>query len=164
VQLREEGKRHDLVDAVFALGDDDLVRIVARVGALDGFLHTEDGKNLLAGYKRAANILKAEAKKHPKEAEEYAGEVDPALLSETEEEALAAALASVKPVLATHLQAEEFEKAMTSLASLRGPVDAFFDRVLVNADDAAVRKNRLRLLSQVQRGMEEVADFSQVAG
>jgi glycyl-tRNA synthetase beta chain len=164
VQLREEGRRHDLVDAVFALGDDDLVRIVARVEALDGFLHTEDGANLLAGYKRAANILKAEAKKHPAAAESYGGAVDPSLLSEPEEKALAAALEGVKPKLASSLQAERFEEAMTALASLRGPVDAFFDRVLVNADDAAVRKNRLRLLSQVQRDMAQVADFSQVAG
>ena len=164
VQLREEGRRHDLVDAVFALGDDDLVRIVARVEALDGFLKTEDGANLLAGYRRAANILKAETKKHPDEADSYAGPVDPALLTAPEEQALAAALASMRPTLASSLQAERFDEAMTALASLRGPVDAFFDRVLVNADDAAVRKNRLRLLSQVQRDMEQVADFSQVAG
>jgi glycyl-tRNA synthetase beta chain len=164
VQLREEGRRHDLVDAVFALGDDDLVRIVARVEALSGFLGTEDGKNLLAGYKRAANILRAEAKKHPQEAESYGEPLDPALLSAPEEKALAEALASVKPKLASALLAERFEEAMAALASLRGPVDAFFDRVLVNADDAAVRKNRLRLLCQVQRDMAEVADFSQVAG
>jgi glycyl-tRNA synthetase beta chain len=164
VQLREEGRRHDLVDAVFALGDDDLVRIVARVEALSAFLGTEDGANLLAGYKRAANILKAETKKHPDEAESYAGPVDPALLSAPEEKALAAALERVKPELASRLQAEQFEGAMTALAALRGPVDAFFDRVLVNADDAAVRKNRLRLLSQVQRDMAQVADFSQVGG
>ena len=154
----------DLVDAVFALGDDDLVRIVARVEALDGFLHTEDGANLLAGYKRAANILKAEAKKHPKEADSYAEQVEPALLSAAEEKALAGALERVKPDVASRLQAEKFEGAMTVLASLRGPVDAFFDRVLVNAEDAAVRKNRLRLLSQVQRDMAQVADFSQVSG
>ena len=164
VQLREEGRRHDLVDAVFALGDDDLVRIVARVEALSAFLAIEDGANLLAGYRRAANILKAEAKKHPDEAESYAGPVDPALLTAPEEKALAGALERVTPAVATGLQAERFEEAMSSLASLRGPVDAFFDRVLVNADDAAVRKNRLRLLSQVQRDMEQVADFSQVAG
>lgn len=164
VQLREDGKRHDLVDAVFALGDDDLVRIVARVEALDGFLKTEDGSNLLAGYKRAANILKAEVKKHPAEAESYAGPVAPALLLEPEEKALHAALASVAPKVATELQAEHFEAAMAELSSLRGPVDDFFDRVLVNADDAAVRQNRLRLLSQVQRAMGQVADFSQVAG
>ena len=164
VQLRDEGKRHDLVDAVFALGDDDLVRIVARVGALDGFLTTEDGKNLLAGYKRAANILKAEAKKNPKEAEGYAGPVDAALLTAPEEKALHAALESAAPKVATEVEAEHFEAAMAALAGLRRPVDDFFDRVLVNADDAAVRQNRLRLLSLVQRAMGQVADFSLVAG
>ena len=164
VQLREDGRRHDLVDAVFALGDDDLVRIVARVGALDGFLHTEDGKNLLAGNKRAANILKAEAKKHPEEAEGYAGAVDAGLLSEPAEKALHTALAAAAPKVAAELEAERFEAAMAELSSLRGPVDEFFDRVLVNADDAAVRQNRLRLLSAVQRAMGQVADFSLVAG
>ena len=164
VQLRDEGRRHDLVDAVFALGDDDLVRIVARVEALDGFLKTEDGKNLLAGYKRAANILKAEAKKNPAEAEGYSGPVDPKLLAAEEEKSLHAALEAAAPKVATELQAEHFEAAMAALAGLRAPVDAFFDRVLVNADDAAVRQNRLRLLAQVQRAMGQVADFSLVAG
>ena len=164
VQLREEGRRHDLVDAVFALGDDDLVRIVARVEALDGFLKTEDGKNLLAGFKRAANILRAEIKKNPHEAESYAGPVDPALFDAPEEIALHAALEEAAPKVATELQAEHFEAAMAALAALRAPVDAFFERVLVNADDAAVRQNRLRLLSQVQGAMGQVADFSLVAG
>ena len=164
VQLRDEGKRHDLVDAVFALGDDDLVRIVARVEALDGFLNTDDGRNLLAGYKRAANILKAEVKKNPAEAEGYAGPVDPALFAAPEEKALHAALEAAAPKVATELQHEHFEAAMAALAGLRAPVDAFFDRVLVNADDAAVRQNRLRLLSQVQHAMGQVADFSLVAG
>ena len=164
VLLREEGQRHDLVDAVFALGDDDLVRIVARVQALDSFLKTEDGANLLAGYKRAANILRAEAKKHPAEADSYAGEVDAALLAEPEERALHQALQAVAPKVATELQAEHFEAAMAALASLRAPVDDFFDRVLVNAEDAAVRLNRLRLLSQVQAAMGQVADFSQIGG
>ena len=164
VQLREEGKRHDLVDAVFALGDDDLVRIVARVEALDAFLKTDDGKNLLGGYKRAANILRAEAKKNPAEAESHAGAVDPAGFDAPEEKALHAALEAAAPKVATELQAEHFEAAMAALAGLRAPVDDFFDRVLVNADDAAVRQNRLRLLSQVQRAMGHVADFSLVAG
>jgi glycyl-tRNA synthetase beta chain len=164
VQLRDEGKRHDLVDAVFALGDDDLVRIVARVEALDGFLTTEDGKNLLAGFKRAANILKAEAKKNPTEAEGYSGPVDPSLLSAPEEKALHAALGSAGPKVAVEVEAERFEAAMAALAGLRGPVDDFFDRVLVNADDAAVRQNRLRLLAQVQRAMGQVADFSLISG
>ena len=164
VLLRDQGRRHDLVDAVFALGDDDLVRIVARVEALDGFLKTEDGRNLLAGYKRAANILKAEAKKNAAEAGGYAGPVDPALFAAPEEKALHAALEAAAPKVATELQAEHFEAAMAALAGLRAPVDAFFERVLVNADDAAVRQNRLRLLSQVQVAMGQVADFSLVAG
>ncbi len=164
VQLREEGERHDLVDSVFSLGDDDLVRIVARVEALDGFLKTEDGANLLAGFKRAANIIRAEAKKHPDEAESYAGPVDPKLFDADEERALHQAIERVTPEVATHLQAEAFEKAMASLSSLRAPVDAFFERVLVNADDAAVRQNRLRLLSQVQSAMGRVADFAQISG
>ena len=164
VLLRDQGKRHDLVDAVFALGDDDLVLIVARVEALDGFLKTEDGANLLAGYKRAANILKAEVKKNAAEAEGYAGAVDPALFDAPEEKALHAALEAAAPKVATELQAEHFEAAMAALAGLRGPVDEFFDRVLVNADDAAVRQNRLRLLGAVQRAMGQVADFSLVAG
>ena len=164
VQLREEGRRHDLVDAVFALGDDDLVRIVARIEALGAFLKTEDGANLLAGYKRAANILKAEAKKHPDEAASYSGAVDPGLLTAPEEISLDAAIKKAAPAVATHLQAEDFGAAMTALAALRGPVDEFFERVLVNADDAAVRQNRLRLLSQVQVAMGQVADFSQITG
>jgi glycyl-tRNA synthetase beta chain len=164
VLLRDQGKRHDLVDAVFALGDDDLVRIVQRVEALDRFLKTEDGANLLAGYKRAANILRAEAKKNPKEAEGYAGPVDPGLLSAPEERALLEALDAIAPKVETDLRAERFDEAMSQLASLRAPVDAFFDRVLVNADDAAVRQNRLRLLSRVQRGMGQAADFSQIGG
>ena len=164
VQLKDQGRRHDLVDAVFALGDDDLVRIVARVEALDRFLKAEDGKNLLAGYKRAANILKAEARKNPAEAEGYAAPVDPALFAADEEKALHAALAAAAPKVATELQTEHFEAAMEALAQLRGPVDDFFERVLVNADDAAVRQNRLRLLSAVQGAMGQVADFSLVAG
>ena len=164
VQLRDEGRRHDLVDAVFALGDDDLVRIVARVEALDGFLKTEDGRNLLAGYKRAANILKAEAKKNPAEAEGYGAPVDPALFAAPEETSLHAALGAAAPKVAAELKDERFEAAMAALAGLRAPVDDFFDRVLVNAEDAAVRQNRLRLLSAVQSAMGQVADFSLVAG
>jgi glycyl-tRNA synthetase beta chain len=160
VSLRDQGKRHDLVDAVFALGDDDLVRIVARVEALDAFLKTDDGANLLAGYRRATNILKAEEKKGPVP-------TGPAALQDgapPEERALLSALGEILPRVATHLQAEQFSEAMAALASLRGPVDAFFDKVLVNADDAAVRENRLRLLTQVRDAMGQVADFSQIAG
>jgi glycyl-tRNA synthetase beta chain len=162
VQLREEGKRHDLVDAVFALGDDDLVRIVARVEALGAFLATEDGANLLAGYKRAVNILKAEAKKNPDE--RYDGAPDPARFRDAEERALAEALAKALPGLEAELQREDFEGAMKALAALRPPVDAFFDKVLVNDPDREVRLNRLRLLSQMRDAANRVADFSLVAG
>jgi glycyl-tRNA synthetase beta chain len=164
VLLRDQGKRHDLVDAVFALGDDDLVRIVARVEALDAFLKSDDGANLLAGFKRATNIIKAEEKKRPDQAPLYGEAVDAGLLAEPEERALHDALRLMLPALATDLRAERFEQAMAELAALRAPVDAFFDKVLVNAEDAAVRMNRLRLLSEVRNAMGQVADFSQVSG
>jgi glycyl-tRNA synthetase beta chain len=161
VSLRDEGKRHDLVDAVFALGDDDLVRIVARVEALDGFLHTEDGASLLAGYRRAANILKAEAKKAP--GEDYALNWDLDLLSAPEEQALSASLRTVLGEVDRALDGEDFEGAMRFLSHLRTPVDAFFDKVLVNDPDPAVRLNRLRLLSAVRDTANRVADFSLVS-
>jgi glycyl-tRNA synthetase beta chain len=160
VMLRDQGKRHDLVDAVFALGDDDLVRIVARVEALDGFLTTEDGANLLAGYKRATNILKAEEKKGALPtgaATRLAG-------APAEETALIEALADAAPKVDAALGAEDFAAAMRALAGLRAPVDAFFDKVLVNADDATERENRLRLLTQVRDAMGRVADFSLISG
>jgi len=162
VTLRDEGKRHDLVDAVFALGDDDLVRIVARVEALDAFLKADDGANLLAGYRRAVNILKAEAKKNPNES--YDGALDAGLFREPEEKALAEALDNTLKALEPKLGAEDFTGAMGALAGLRGPVDAFFDKVLVNDPDAAVRMNRLRLLSQIKDAANRVADFSLISG
>ena len=162
VALRDQGKRHDLVDAVFVLGDDDLVRIVARVEALDAFLGTDDGANLLAGYRRAVNILKAEAKKNP--GENYDGAFDPALASIAEETALAGAIAKVREGLAGQVAAEDFAGAMTSLATLRAPVDAFFDKVLVNDKDLGVRANRLRLLNRIRAATLAVADFSKVEG
>ena len=160
VLLRDQGKRHDLVDAVFALGDDDLVRIVARVEALDGFLTTEDGANLLAGYKRATNILRAEEKKGPLPsgpAERLSGAPE-------QEVALIDALAAAEPGVAAALAAEDFSGAMRSLSALRAPVDAFFDKVLVNSPVAVERDNRLRLLAQVREAMGRVADFSLIAG
>jgi glycyl-tRNA synthetase beta chain len=160
VLLRDQGKRHDLVDAVFALGDDDLVRIVARVDALSEFLTTDNGANLLAGYKRAANILKAEEKKGgmpfgPAARLPFAPE---------EERALIDVLTEIEPSIEKALEEEDFAGAMTWLASLRAPVDAFFEHVLVNADDPAERANRLRLLVQVRDAMGRVADFSLIAG
>ncbi|WP_419255452.1 glycine--tRNA ligase subunit beta [Caulobacter sp. ErkDOM-YI] len=160
VTLKDQGKRHDLVDAVFALGDDDLVRIVARVEALDAFLKTDDGKNLLAGYKRASNILKAEEKKGWK-AEGERGLLDDASAPEA---ALYDALRMVEPALAAALAKENFTGAMQELAGLRGPVDAFLDGVFVNSEVAAERDNRLKTLAAVRDAMGQVADFSLVAG
>ena len=160
VQLRDEGKRHDLVDAVFALGDDDLVRIVARVEALDKFLATEDGANLLAGYKRAANILRSEEKKGPLP---EAGRALRLPGAPAQEITLVAALTDATPKVETALAAEDFAAAMTALAALRKPVDAFFEDVMVNSSVPAERDNRLRLLIQVRDLMGRVADFSQIS-
>jgi glycyl-tRNA synthetase beta chain len=165
VLLRDQGKRHDLVDAVFApingKADDDLVRIVRRVEALDGFLSTDDGANLLAGYKRASNILRAEAKK----GDVPTGMVQTGLPGQPEEEvALAFAVGAAGTAVDAALETEDFAAAMTALAGLRGPVDAFFDKVLVNSDVAEERDNRLKLLGQVRDVMGRVADFGQIAG
>ena len=161
VLLRDQGKRHDLVDAVFALGDDDLVRIVRRVEALDAFLATDDGANLLAGYKRASNILKAEEKKPTP-----LPTGDPVALTgaPAEEAALIAAAASASTAVDQALQTEDFAAAMTALARLRAPVDAFFTAVMVNSDVAEERDNRLKLLGQVRAVMGRVADFGQISG
>ncbi|WP_332638809.1 glycine--tRNA ligase subunit beta [Brevundimonas sp.] len=161
VLLRDQGKRHDLVDAVFALGDDDLVRIVRRVEALDAFLATEDGANLLAGYKRASNILKAEEKKGfvP------TGMVNTGLPNQPEAETtLAFAVAAAATAVDAALETEDFAAAMRALSQLRAPVDAFFDKVMVNSDVAEERENRLKLLGQVRAVMGRVADFGQIAG
>jgi glycyl-tRNA synthetase beta chain len=134
---------------------------VRRVEALGKFLDTEDGKSLLAGYKRAANILRDEEKKS---GETYSGAVDAALLSEPAEKALAAALDQALPAATTAVDREDFAAAMTSLATLRAPVDAFFTEVRVNADDPKVRINRLRLLNRIREATLAVADFSKIAG
>jgi glycyl-tRNA synthetase beta chain len=160
VTLKDQGKRHDLVDAVFALGDDDLVRIVARVEALDGFLKTDDGKNLLAGYKRASNILKAEEKKGWKA--EGGREILPD--ASAPEVQLHDALRMIEKPLASALEVEDFTAAMQELAGLRGPVDAFLDGVFVNSEVAAERDNRLKTLAAVRDAMGQVADFSLVGG
>lgn len=161
VLLRDKGQRHDLVAAVFALGDDDLVRIVRRVEALAAFLATDDGANLLAGYKRAAQLLKAEEKKGPLPE----GAVATGLPNQPEEEtALAFAAAAAASAVDAALEAEDFAAAMTALAALRGPVDAFFTAVMVNSDVAEERENRLKLLGQVRGVMNRVADFGQIAG
>src|SRR4051794_5025994 len=160
VQLREQGARHDLVDAVFALeGQDDLLMVVRRVEALAKFLDTDDGKNLLAGTKRAANILRIEEKKDGKT---YDGAPDAALYALDEEKALAKAIDQVKVEARAAVAREDFAAAMTAMAKLRPAVDAFFDKVKVNDDDAYVRENRLKLLNEIRAATRAVADFSKI--
>jgi len=178
VQLREQGARHDLVDAVFALdarsaegttdtdeGQDDLLLIVRRVEALGRFLDTEDGKNLLAGYKRAANIIRIEEKK---DAREYVGRPDPSLYRQEEEWALSRAIDSAKDEAGAAVAKEDFEAAMRAMAKLRPHVDAFFDKVTVNVAEGAekekLRENRLRLLNEIRDATRAVADFSRIEG
>jgi glycyl-tRNA synthetase beta chain len=161
VYLRDQGARHDLVDAVFALGGDDLLMIVARVSALARFLDTEDGEHLLAGVKRATNILRIEEKKDGKAFDEAP---DPALLEQPQEKALAKAVDEVEMAAASAVENEDFEAAMGAISLLRAPVDDFFDHVTVNADDAKLRENRLRLLNRIRATTMTVADFSKIAG
>ena len=203
VHLRDEGIRHDVIDAVFALGDDDLVRVTAKSRALQAFLDTDDGAALLAGYRRAANILKIEegkgfdlaaalaeldpssfetasstppqdegsksaANPHP---EERSVSKDEGLLkalaaaaTEPQEKALISALETASADAAKALKAENFEGAMRALASLRAPVDAFFEAVTVNADDPMLRRNRLVLLSRIRAAVQAVADFDRLEG
>ena len=160
VQLRDQGARHDLVDAVFALqGQDDLVMVVRRVEALGKFLDTDDGKNLLAGTKRAANILRIEEKKDGKT---YDGVPDASLYALDEEKALATAIDEVKVEAKAAVAREDFAGAMSAMAKLRPAVDAFFDTVKVNDDDASVRENRLKLLNEIRVATRAVADFSRI--
>ena len=163
VYLRDKGARHDLIDAVFALeGQDDLLMIVRRVEALGAFLDSDDGKNLLAGYRRAANILRAEEKKDGAGA--FAGHHAPNLRFEHEEHKLAAAIDRAREEAGARVRDEDFAGAMHALARLRAPVDAFFDKVTVNSDDARLRKNRLQLLNELREAMHAIADFSKIAG
>jgi len=162
VTLREDGARHDLVDAVFALeGQDDLLMIVRRVAALGKFLDSDDGKNLLAGYKRATNIIRIEEKKDKRE---YTDPPDAKLYQLAEEKALAEAIAKAKKDCRMAIEREDFEGAMTAMASLRPKVDAFFDKVTVNVDDGALRENRLKLLNEIREATRAVADFSRIEG
>jgi glycyl-tRNA synthetase beta chain len=162
VQLREHGARHDLVDAVFALdGQDDLLMIVRRVEALAAFLDTDDGKNLLAGTKRAGNILAIEEKKDKRS---FDGAPDPALYALAEEKSLATAIEQAKGEAGAAVAKEDFAGAMSAMAKLRPAVDAFFDKVKVNDDDAKVRENRLKLLNQIRAATRAVADFSKIEG
>lgn len=161
VSLKEKGVRHDLIDAVLALGgEDNFVRLLARVDALSNFLATDDGKNLLAASKRASNILRIEEKKDGP----HDGAVDAGLLTQDEEKALADALVAAHKQAAPLIEAEDFTGAMAAFAALRAPVDAFFDKVTVNAPEAPVRANRLRLLSQIRATLNLIADFSKIEG
>jgi glycyl-tRNA synthetase beta chain len=162
VQLREQGARHDLVDAVFSLeGQDDLLMIVRRVEALGKFLDSDDGKNLLAGYKRATNIIRIEEKKDNRE---YTGVPDAKRYQLPEEKALAEAIGVAKKEAIADVAREDFEAAMRAMARLRPRVDAFFDKVTVNVDDKALRENRLRLLNEIREATRAVADFSKIEG
>jgi glycyl-tRNA synthetase beta chain len=178
VHLREQGVRHDLIAAVFAPRpkadrnplpggegtvevEDDLVRLLARVAALDEFLKSEDGANLLTAYRRASNIVRIEEKK---DGRSYGEAPDPAQMREPAETALAERLVDVERLSSAALRNEEFGVAMAALARLRLPVDEFFNRVTVNSEDAELRVNRLRLLSQIRATLNQVADFAQIEG
>jgi glycyl-tRNA synthetase beta chain len=162
VRQREQGVPHDHVAAVFALGgEDDLVRLLARVSALSEFLATEEGANMLAAYRRAMNIVRIEEKK---DGSSVSGAPDPTLYAQDEETALGAALDALDAAAAPALAAEDYAAAMRALAQLRAPVDAFFDKVTVNADDPALRANRLRLLGRIGAAMGTMADFSNIEG
>jgi glycyl-tRNA synthetase beta chain len=162
VQLRDQGARHDLVDAVFSLGgQDDLLLVVRRVEALGKFLDTDDGKNLLAGTKRASNILSIEEKKDKRT---FDGAPDAGLYNLPEEKALAKAIDQVKTEASAAVAREDFATAMSAMAKLRPAVDAFFDKVKVNDDEPKVRENRLRLLNEIRAATRAVADFSKIEG
>ncbi|WP_085909320.1 glycine--tRNA ligase subunit beta [Kiloniella majae] len=162
VALKDKGVRHDLISAVFVLGDeDDLVRLLARVDALAGLLKTDDGANLLAAYRRAANIVRIEEKK---DKTVFDATVDTVLLQQSEEQALHEALEGASQEATKALEREDFTEAMAALAGLRPPMDAFFDKVTVNDDDPALRKNRLCLLSRIGVILGQVADFSRIEG
>ena len=162
VQLREQGARHDLVDAVFSLsGQDDLLMVVRRVEALAKFLDSDDGKNLLAGYKRATNIIRIEEKKDKRE---YTDAPDVKRYQLPEEKALAEAIDAVKKEASAAVGKEDFAAAMRAMAKLRPRVDAFFDKVTVNLDDKSLRENRLKLLNEIREATRAVADFSKIEG
>jgi len=162
VYLRDNGTRHDLIDAVFALGNqDDLLMIVRRVEALSAFLETDDGKNLLAGVKRASNILKIEEKK---DGRSFTGAPETKLLLQGDEKDLNRAVSQSEANAKRAVEAEDFASAMSHIAKLRGPVDQFFDKVTVNADDPTFRENRLKLLNRIREATLAVADFSKIEG
>jgi glycyl-tRNA synthetase beta chain len=157
IQLRTEGFPPDILTAAIGT-DDDILRIIARTEALRALIDSDDGKSLLAAYKRAQNILRIEDKKDGP----HTGPIDPALLTLPQEIALEAALTGIEPQVAEQLAAENFAGATHALASLRAPLDAFFTDIMVNDPDPALRKNRLRLLSRLKSAMESVADLSKI--
>jgi glycyl-tRNA synthetase beta chain len=160
VQLRAEGTRHDVVTAVLgAAPDDDLNRLLRRADAVRAFVESEAGANLLAAHRRAANILRIEEKR---DGHAYDAGYERHLLKAHEEEALAEALEAAAKRIALDLDAEDFERAMEAMATLRAPVDAFFDRVIVNDPAPELRRNRLRLLARLRATMDAVADFSKI--
>ena len=162
VQLRDQGARHDLVDAVFSLsGQDDLLIIVRRVEALGKFLDSDDGKNLLAGYKRATNIIRIEEKKDKRE---YTGAPESQKYELPEEKALAEAIDVARKEAKAAIAKEDFSAAMRAMAKLRPRVDAFFDKVTVNVDKKGLRENRLKLLNEIREATRSVADFSKIEG
>ena len=162
VHLRDQGVRHDRITAVFSLtAEDDLTRLMARVGALDAFLAGDDGENLLTAYRRAANIVRIEEKN---DGAAYHGRADDDLLREQQERDLFDALTASEAEIAARLEAEQYGDAMAVLSRLRRPVDAFFDDVTVNCDEPDLRRNRLLLLSQIGSALESVADFSKIEG
>lgn len=161
VYLRDRGARHDLIDAVISPGSDDLLMIVARVEALGKFLETDDGANLLAGVKRAQNILRIEEKKDKRSFDDAP---DKSLLKDDEEKALAEAIDQASKAATAAVEQEDFAGAMSAIAKLRAPVDAFFDAVTVNADDPKLRENRLKLLNRIRESTLSVADFSKISG
>jgi glycyl-tRNA synthetase beta chain len=160
VYLKDEGARYDAIDAVLTANTDNLLLAARRLEALIFFLDSEDGKNLLAGTKRAANILAAEEKKGTA----VAGTVEPELFRDDAERNLFTAIGQAETNARDAIRNEDFSAAMRALSALREPVDAFFDKVLVNDEDAAVRANRLALLARIRTATGEVADFSRIAG
>ncbi len=162
VFLKDQGIRHDVIDAVISMpGNDDLVLLVNRATALSDFLKTEDGTNLLQGLKRAANIL---AQAEEKDGVEYSFGADPKFAQTDEERALFAALATAEPAIGAAIKAEDFPAAMTAIAGLRAPIDAFFEAVQINTDNQTVRRNRLNLLSQIRNAGAQIADMSRIEG
>lgn len=162
VHLREQGIRHDIIDAVLAQdGNDDLVRVVARATALNAMLATEDGRNLTQGLKRAGNIL---TQAEDKDGVEYSFGADPKFAETEAERALFAALDRADPAIRAAMEAEDYPAAMTAIAALRAPIDAFFEAVQVNTDNQIVRRNRLNLLSRIREAGRQIADFSLIEG